>query len=46
MGALDWNTIMQALMGGGVLAHGLAAMRWAVNMENRVTALEKKGGPL
>lgn len=46
MGAVDWNTIVPVLMSTGVLAHGVAAMRWALRMESRVTALEKKGGPL
>jgi hypothetical protein len=48
MGAVDWGGLVTPVMVlcSGVLAQGLAAMRWAANMESRVAALEKKGGPL
>jgi hypothetical protein len=42
MGALDWNAIVPLLMGSGVLAQGLAAMRWAARVESRLDALEGK----
>lgn len=36
--------LINLLFGGGVLAHGVGVLRWAVRMETRVTALEVKGG--
>ncbi len=41
MSTLD---IVQLLVGSGVLAQGLAAIRWAFKIEARVSALEKKRG--
>ncbi|MES2264932.1 MAG: hypothetical protein V4724_41070 [Pseudomonadota bacterium] len=33
-----------AMVGGGVLAQGMAMMRWAVRLEMRVDALEQARG--
>jgi len=39
MTGIDWNAVLSS----GVLAQGLGAIMWAVKLEWRVRALEKKG---
>jgi hypothetical protein len=40
---VDWNQVIPALIGSGVLAQGLGALMWAARIELRVRALEQKG---
>lgn len=40
--AVDWNQVVPVLMGSGVLAQGLGAMRWVARVEVRLDKLEKE----
>ena len=40
---IDWNQVVPALIGSGVLAQGLGAFMWCARVEVRLRALEQKG---
>ena len=42
MSGIDWNVVVPVLMSSGVLVQGLAALRWSLQLEMRVAALEAR----
>ena len=42
MTGVDWNQLVPVLLSSGVLAQGLAALKWVLKVESRLAALERR----